>query len=83
MGKLKVTKVGRRYIMGLSARNRLKGTITEIKEGVVTAIVSVDIGEGKIISSSITMDSVKSLNLKVGKEVLAVIKASNVMIGTD
>ena len=69
--------------MGLSARNRLKGTITEIKEGVVTAIVSVDIGEGKIISSSITMDSVKSLNLKVGKEVLAVIKASNVMIGTD
>ena len=69
--------------MGLSARNRLKGTITEINEGVVTAIVSVDIGEGKIITSSITMDSVKSLDLKVGKEVLAVIKASNVMIGTD
>ncbi|MDW7668648.1 MAG: TOBE domain-containing protein [Bacillota bacterium] len=42
-----------------------------------------DIGEGKIITSSITMDSVKSLNLKVGKEVFAVIKASNVMIGTD
>ena len=69
--------------MELSARNRLKGTITEIKKGVVTAIISVDIGGGKIITSSITMDSVISLNLEVGKEVFAVIKASNVMIGTD
>jgi len=83
MGIFIVNSVERRDIMGLSARNRLKGTITEINEGVVTAIVSVDIGEGKIITSSITMDSVKSLDLKVGKEVLAVIKASNVMIGTD
>jgi len=69
--------------MELSARNRLKGTITEIKKGVVTAIISVDIGGEKIITSSITMDSVISLNLEVGKEVFAVIKASNVMIGTD
>lgn len=69
--------------MKLSARNQLKGTITDIKEGVVTAIVSVDIGGGNIITSSITMDAVKSLELKVGKEVYAVVKASNVMIGTD
>ncbi|HCX65587.1 MAG TPA: molybdenum-pterin-binding protein [Eubacteriaceae bacterium] len=69
--------------MKLSARNQLKGTIVDIKEGVVTATVSVDIGNGNVLTSSITMDSVQSLGLKKGDEVYAVIKASNVMIGTD
>lgn len=69
--------------MNLSAKNQFKGTITDIKEGVVTGIVTVDIGGGNIVTSSITMDSVKGLDLKVGKEVVAVVKASNVMIGLD
>lgn len=69
--------------MKLSARNQFKGTITSIVEGVVTATVTVDIGGGNLVTSSITMDSVKSLDLSVGKEVFAVIKASNVMIGVD
>lgn len=69
--------------MKLSARNQLKGTITEIKEGVVTANVGVDIGGGNTITSSITMDSVKGLGLEVGKEVIVVVKASSVMIGTE
>lgn len=69
--------------MKLSARNQLKGTIVDIKEGVVTATVAVDIGGGNVITSSITLDSVKNLELQVGKEVFVVIKASNVMIGTE
>ncbi|WP_422485578.1 TOBE domain-containing protein [Gudongella sp. DL1XJH-153] len=69
--------------MKLSAKNQFKGTITDIKEGVVTGIVTVDISGGNIVTSSITMDSIKSLGLKVGQEVVAVVKASNVMIGLD
>jgi molybdopterin-binding protein len=69
--------------MKLSARNQLKGTISAIKEGAVNAIVVLDIGGGHAISASITMEAVKELGLSVGKEAYAVIKASNVMVGTD
>ena len=69
--------------MKLSARNQIKGTIKEINEGVVTATIYVDIGNDTVITSSITMDSAKSMDLKVGKEVFVVVKASNVMIGTE
>ena len=69
--------------MKLSARNQLKGTVIEIQDGAVNAIVKVDIGGGNIISSVITMASVRELGLKVGGTAYAVIKASNVMIGVD
>jgi molybdopterin-binding protein len=69
--------------MKLSARNQLKGTIVEIQEGAVNGIVKIDIGGGNIISSSITMNAIKELELAVGKEAYAVIKASAVMIGID
>ena len=69
--------------MKLSARNQLKGTVTEIQDGAVNARVKVDIGGGNIISSVITMASVRELGLKVGGTAYAVIKASNVMIGVD
>lgn len=69
--------------MKLSARNQLKGKVTEIKEGLVTAKVVVDIGNGKYITSSITMDAVKELDIKVGSEVTAVIKASSVMLAVE
>jgi len=69
--------------MKLSARNQLKGTVVSIQPGAVNAIVQLDLGGGGIISSSITMDSVKNLNLKVGDTAYAVIKASSVMIGID
>ncbi len=69
--------------MKLSARNQLKGKVTEIKEGLVTAKVVVDIGNDKYITSSITMDAVKELDIKVGSEVTAVIKASSVMLAVE
>ena len=69
--------------MKLSARNQLKGTVIEIQDGAVNAVVKVDIGGGNIISSVITMASVRELGLKVGGTAYAVIKASNVMIGVD
>jgi len=69
--------------MKLSARNQLKGTIVSIEEGAVNAIVKVGIDGGAIITSSITMNAVRELGLKVGKTAYAVIKASSVMIGVD
>lgn len=69
--------------MKLSARNQLKGQIIKIKEGAVNAIVVLDIGGGNQISATISMDSVKELDLKVGSEAYAVIKATSVMIGVD
>ena len=69
--------------MKLSARNQRKGTITEIQEGAVNGIVKLDIGGGNIISSVITMSSIRELGLQVGGTAYAVIKSSNVMVGVD
>lgn len=67
--------------MKISARNQLKGILTEIKPGVVTAKLTIDIGNGNLLSSVITMESISDLNLKVGDEVFAIIKSTEVMIG--
>ena len=69
--------------MKISARNMLKGKITKITQGSVNSEVVIGLPGGMEIVSIITKNSVKSLGLKRGKEVYAVIKASNVMIGVD
>ena len=69
--------------MKLSARNQLKGKVVEINEGAVNGTVKIDIGGGNVISSVITMTSIKELGLAVGKEAYAVIKASSVMVAVD
>lgn len=70
-------------IMNISARNQIKGVVTEIKPGVVTARVMLDIGGGNRLSSVITMESVEELNLKPGDTVFAIIKSTEVMIGKE
>jgi molybdate transport system regulatory protein len=67
--------------MELSARNKIKGTITEVKTGSVMAKVAVKIADGTVINSMITIDSVEDMNLKVGDEVFAIVKSTEVMIG--
>ena len=69
--------------MKISARNQLKGTITEINEGAVNGIVKIDIGQGNIISSTISMSAIRELGLEVGKPAYAVIKATSVMVAVD
>ena len=69
--------------MKLSARNHLKGTITAIHPGAVNAIVIMELEGGQLITSSISMGSLKDLELEVGKEAYAIIKASSVIIGVD
>ncbi len=64
----------------LSARNQIKGTIVEIKEGAVNGIVKLDIAGGNRMSATISMDSIKELQLEVGKEATAIVKATEVMM---
>jgi molybdopterin-binding protein len=67
----------------ISARNQLKGTITEVAKGATTSHVRIDIGGGVIVTASITNVAVDELKLAKGKAAIAVIKASDVMVGVD
>ncbi|MDF0663391.1 molybdopterin-binding protein [Rhizobium sp. BC49] len=69
--------------MKISARNRLKGKIIEVTKGATTAHVRIDIGNGVIVTSSITNEAVDELGLTVGGNAYAVVKASDVMVAVD
>lgn len=66
--------------MKLSARNQIKGTVVEISEGPINAKVVVDIGGGNKITSIISIESVKELELTLGSDVTTIIKSSSVML---
>jgi len=67
----------------LSARNQLRGRIIEVRKGQITAHVRIDIGNGVVITSSITNEAVDDLKLVAGDDVVAVIKASDVMVRSE
>jgi molybdopterin-binding protein len=69
--------------MKISARNTLKGEIIKITAGAVNSEVVVKLKGGDEIVSIITNESAAKLGLKPGKNVYAIVKASNVMIGVD
>jgi molybdopterin-binding protein len=66
--------------MRLSARNQLQGRVLEVRKGQTTAHVRIDIG-GPVVTASITNEAVDELGIAVGQTVVAVIKASDVMVG--
>jgi molybdopterin-binding protein len=67
--------------MKLSARNQLDGVISEIRKGAVTSIVKIEVRNPAIISASITNEAVEDLGLRVGAQAVAIIKASDVIVG--
>ena len=69
--------------MKISARNVLNGKVVKIVPGAVNTEVEIELTGGERVVSVITKASVESLGLTVGKEVFAVVKASNVMIATE
>jgi molybdopterin-binding protein len=68
--------------MKISARNKLKGKIVEVKKGVTTAHVKIDIG-GTVVTAAITNESAEELKLASGQTAYAVVKASDVMVAVD
>jgi molybdopterin-binding protein len=66
----------------LSARNRLRGTVTRIRVDELMASVELDV-DGQRVVATITAEAVRELGLAEGQEATAVIKASDVMIATE
>jgi molybdopterin-binding protein len=67
--------------MKLSARNQLKGRVLSARKGETTAHVRIDLGGGNVITASITNEAVDDLKLKRGDRVVAIVKASSVLVG--
>jgi molybdopterin-binding protein len=66
--------------MKLSARNQITGKVIGVQNGQTTGHVRIDIGNGVVVTSSITNEAIDDLDLKVGDAAIAVIKASDVMV---
>jgi len=64
----------------ISARNRLKGRVKAVEKDVVTAKIKVEITVPTVVTALISKEATEELNIKVGDEVEAVIKATEVMI---
>ena len=69
--------------MRISARNQLKGTVKKVEHGAVNSEVTLELADGIQIISIITKQSAEQLQITAGKVVYAVIKATDVMIGTE
>jgi molybdopterin-binding protein len=65
--------------MKISARNQLNGPVRSITEGAAIANVELDVGGNRVVAS-ITVEAVHELGLSEGSEVVAVIKASDVLL---
>ena len=63
----------------ISGRNKLQGSITELRFEGLLVQVTIDVG-GQEITSIITSDAARALGLKVGTSVYALIKATEVMV---
>ena len=74
---------GTDHITNISARNQLAGTITKVIKGAVNGHVSLEMADGNVVSGSITNEAIESLGLKVGDPALAIIKATDVMVGIE
>jgi molybdate transport system regulatory protein len=64
----------------LSARNQFKGKVVGVEKGVITAKVKVEVMEPVTITAVITKEAVEDLDLKVGDEVSAIVKSTEIMI---
>jgi molybdopterin-binding protein len=69
-------------ISAINVRNQFRGTIKEIIEGPVVSEVDVQTAGGLVVTSVITTRSVKELNLTVGREVVALVKSTEVSLAT-
>jgi len=69
-------------ISAINVRNQFRGKIKEIIEGPVVSEVDVETPGGLIVTSVITTRSVKELELRVGREVVALVKSTEVSIAT-
>jgi molybdate transport system regulatory protein len=65
----------------LSARNNFKGKVVAVEKGVITAKVKIEVKTPVTVTAVITKDAVEDLDIKVGDEVTAIVKSTEVMVG--
>ena len=73
----------RRMAMKTTARNQFAGTVKAVEAGPVSAEVTITLKAGDEITATLTSAAAKRLKLKKGKEALALVKASAVVLVTD
>jgi molybdopterin-binding protein len=64
----------------ISARNHLKGKVTSIEKDGIMALVKIKVTEPALVTALVSREAVDDLKIKVGDEVEAVVKATEVMI---
>ncbi|MDY0265713.1 MAG: TOBE domain-containing protein [Sulfurospirillum cavolei] len=69
--------------LAVSARNKIKGTVTEIKNGAVNCEVVLTTPAGIVVTAVVTEDAKQELSLAKGDSVYAIIKASNILVGVN
>jgi len=69
--------------MKIGTSNQLKGTVVFIHDGAVNGTVGIELASGEVITSSITMESIQRLGLRVGAPAYACIKATDVIVCVD
>jgi molybdopterin-binding protein len=65
--------------MQISVRNKLAGTVKEVRLGAVMAEIIIQVGDNQVVAA-ITKDAAEDLALKVGDKVTALIKSTSVMV---
>ncbi|MBX3605891.1 MAG: TOBE domain-containing protein [Piscinibacter sp.] len=73
----------RRMSMKTTARNQFAGTVAAIESGPVSATVTIALKSGEEITATMTAAAAKRLKLRKGKEAIALIKASAIVLVTD
>jgi len=64
----------------LSARNQFRGKVVAVEKGVITAKVKVEVKMPITVTAVITKEAVDELDIKVGDEVSAIVKSTEIMI---
>ena len=69
--------------MSISTRNQLNVEITEVRTGAVNSLISAKLAGSEVLKATVTVDSEKGLDLKVGKKAIFLFKASSIIVSKD
>ncbi|WP_350454170.1 TOBE domain-containing protein [Slackia heliotrinireducens] len=70
-------------VEGISARNQLEGTVVKVTEGAVNGHVVLELADGNRVSGSITNEAIEDLGLAEGAKAVAIVKATDVIVGVE
>ena len=70
-------------IEGISARNQIEGTVVKVAEGAVNGHVTIEDADGVQVTGSITNEAIEALELAEGKPAVAIVKATDVIVGVE